>query len=81
MDLRVSFASGWEQLLHGLNGEIQGTRSSTAQKSQPGACTKPRAGRHLTPCKPAHLAIPKGWGGNGGWGMGRAEQKKLETGN
>ena len=76
VDLRVSLASGWELLLHVLNGEIQGTRSSTAQKSQPGTCTKPRAGRHLTPCKPAHLAIPKGWGGNGGWGHEESRAEK-----
>ena len=43
VDLRAHFAPGWEVLLDVLNGEIQGTCSSTIQKSQPGARTKPRA--------------------------------------
>lgn len=40
-DLRARFAPGWEGLLDVLNGEIQGTHSSTVQKSQPGALTSP----------------------------------------
>ena len=77
-DLRAHSAPGWEVLSDVLSGEIQWTRSSTIQKSQPGARTKPRACRHLTPCKPAHLAIPEGWGGNGGCecGENRAEKAR-----
>lgn len=79
-DLRESSALGWEVLLDVLNGEIQGTHSSTIQKSQPGALTKPRARRHLTPCKPAHLAIPEGGGGNGGCGCGESRAEKARDG-
>ena len=81
VDLRAHFAPGWEVLLDVLNGEIQGTCSSTIQKSQPGARTKPRACLTWPHANQPTWPFLKAGVEMEAASVGRTEQKKLETGN